>query len=47
MMYREMYWASEGYIWEMVQRGGVDMEEMERGFSALMNFWKSIYLRKE
>jgi len=21
MMYREMYWASEGYLWEMTQRG--------------------------
>jgi TetR/AcrR family transcriptional regulator len=47
MMYREMYWASEGYIWEMVQRGNVDMAQMEKGFSRLMNFWKSIYLRKE
>lgn len=47
MMYRNMYLASEGYIWEMVQRGNVDMEEMEKGFSKLMNFWKSIYLRKE
>ena len=47
MMYREMYWASEGYLWEMVQRGDVDMERMERDFTALMAFWKSVYLRKE
>lgn len=47
MMYHEMYWASEGYLWEMVQRGNVDMEQMEKDFSKLMNFWKSIYLRKE
>ena len=46
MMYREMYLASEGYIWEMVQRGNVDMEQMEKGFTKLMSFWKSIYLRK-
>ena len=46
-MYREMYWASEGYLWEMVQRGNVDREEMEKDFTMLMNFWKSIYLRKE
>ena len=26
MMYREMYWASEGYLWEMVQQGNVDIE---------------------
>ncbi len=47
MMYREMYWASEGYLWEMVQRGGVDMERMEKDFTRLISFWKSIYLRKE
>ncbi|MGN0754826.1 MAG: TetR/AcrR family transcriptional regulator [Aristaeellaceae bacterium] len=46
MMYREMYWASEGYLWEMVQRGNVDMGQMEKGFTALMEFWKSVYLRK-
>lgn len=47
MMYQEMYWASEGYLWEMVQRGGLDMNQMERDFTKLIEFWKSIYLRKE
>lgn len=47
MMYREMYWASEGYLWEMVQRGNVDVEQMEKDFTRLMEFWKSVYLRKE
>ena len=47
MMYREMYWASEGYLWEMVQRGNVDIAQMEKDFTKLMEFWKSVYLRKE
>ena len=47
MMYHEMYWASEGYLWEMVQRGALDAAEMERDFTRLIEFWKSIYLRKE
>ena len=46
MMYREMYWASEGYLWEMVQRGDVDIEQVEKDFIRLMAFWKSVYLRK-
>lgn len=46
MMYREMYWASEGYLWEMVQRGNVDIEQMEKDFRKLLDFWKSIYKRK-
>lgn len=47
MMYREMYWASEGYLWEMVQSGHVDVARMEKDFTRLMAFWKRIYLRKE
>lgn len=47
MMYREMYLASEGYLWEMVQRGNLDIMQMEKDFMKLMTFWKSIYLRKE
>ena len=47
MMYRDMYWASEGYLWEMTQRGDVDVEQMERDFTKMIHFWKSVYLRKE
>lgn len=48
MMYREMYWASEGYLWEKVQQGGaMDIDQMEKDFMELLKFWKSIYLRKE
>ena len=47
MMYREMYWASEGYLWEMLQRGGLDPKQMERDFQGLLAFWKSIYQSRE
>ena len=47
MMYQDMYWASEGYLWELTQRGDLDMDEMERKFTRMIEFWKSIYLRKE
>lgn len=47
MMYREMYWASEGYLWEKTQSGGVDAAEIERDFTEMIGFWKKIYLRKE
>ena len=47
MMYREMYWASEGYLWETVQQGIIDVERMEKDFQKLMSFWKSVYMRKE
>jgi len=50
MMYWDMYWASEGYIWEKLQRGKMDladMDQIEDEFMKLIDFWKSVYLRKE
>ncbi len=51
MMYRDMYWASEGYLWEMVQRGDLDgdmdIERLQKDFRAMLDFWKSVYRRKE
>ena len=32
---------------EMVQRGDMDVGQMEKDFTKLIAFWKSIYLRKE
>ena len=29
------------------KRGNVDIEKMEKDFTKLLAFWKSIYLRKE
>ena len=47
MMYKEMYWASEGCLWEYIQRGIMDVNVMEKDFRALLDFWKKVYLRKE
>ena len=46
MMYKEMYWASEGCLWEYIQRGEMDIDAMEKDFRSLLEFWKTIYLRK-
>ena len=42
-----IYNISEGYLWEMVQQGNVDIEKKEKDFTKLLTFWTSIYLRKE
>ena len=47
MMYKDMYWACEGYLWEITQRGEFDVEKLEKDFIQIIEFWKSIYLRKE
>lgn len=46
MMYRTMYWASEGYLWEKVQTGGLDPDEMEEDFVKIIDFWKKVYTKK-
>ena len=44
---QEMYWAAEGYLWEKIQREDLDFDQMESDFLKLIEFWKSVYLRKE
>ena len=46
MMYQEIYWASEGYLWQKLRLGNADMEQMEQDFVRLIDFWKGLYLRK-
>lgn len=46
-MYRQMYWAAEGYLWELVQQGELNVEQMEEDFREMLTFWKQVYLRKE
>lgn len=47
MMYKEMYLAAVGYLWEILQKGDMDVEKMEQDFTKMMDFWKQIYLRGE
>lgn len=47
MMYREIYMAAEGYLWEMERHWPVDVDKMEQDFLKLLDFWKKIYLRKK
>lgn len=47
MMCREMFLASEGYVWEALLRGDVDADRMEREFEAMIDFWEETYGAKE
>lgn len=46
MMYREMYLASEGYLWEMLRQTPIDIEQMEHDFEEMIEFWKHLYLKE-
>ena len=45
-MYLDMFWASEGYLWEKVQKGDFEVDDMERDFTRMLQFWKKIYLKE-
>lgn len=44
MMYREMFWASDGCVHSMLQAGSIDIAEARKVFHQLVEFWKKVYL---
>ncbi|MBQ9607911.1 MAG: TetR/AcrR family transcriptional regulator [Lachnospiraceae bacterium] len=47
LMYRDLYLASEGYMYEMAQNGEVDVDVMIEDYKKMIAFWKKLYLKKE
>ena len=48
LMYRDMYLASEGYMYEMLQKseGELDIERVREDYKSMIDFWKKLYLRE-
>ena len=46
MMYRQMFLASEGYLWEISQQGGINRQQLRQDFEELLAFWKKVYCRE-
>ncbi|MFR8171791.1 MAG: TetR/AcrR family transcriptional regulator [Marvinbryantia sp.] len=47
MMYLEMFWASDGCVRAMLQAGEVDLDRAQLVFRKLVDFWRSVYQRKD
>lgn len=47
LMYRDLYLASEGYMYEMTQHGEVDVDVMIEDYKKMIAFWKKLYLKEE
>lgn len=45
MMYREIYWASDGCMRQLLQTQPLNRDAMKAEFSKLLAFGKSVYLR--
>ena len=43
MMYNQMYWAAEGYLWQMTYKGPLNPDQMEKDFREMLVFWRSMY----
>lgn len=46
MMYEEIFYAIDGYMLKKYRSGNVVPAEIEREITALIDFWKTVYLRK-
>ena len=46
MMYRDIYLASQGYLWEKLQSGDLDPDKMLKDYEKMIAFWRGLYLRK-
>ena len=45
MMYRDMYLASEGYLWQVSQSGNINVDKVVKDYRDMIDFWKKMYLR--
>lgn len=44
-MYKYMYLASEGYLWQLSQRGNVDIDQVVNDYKDMIEFWKELFLK--
>ena len=45
MMYRTIYYAAVGFLWEIMSEKKPDLDKMEQGYLKLIDHWRKIYLR--
>lgn len=46
MMYRNIYLAAEGYLYEKICMDALDADEIEKELGEMIDFWRSVYMRK-
>jgi len=44
-MYREIYLASEGYLWQVSQKGNIDVEKVIKEYKQMVDFWRVLFLK--
>ena len=46
MMYRDMYLASEGYVWQLSKEGQIDIDKFLSEYKDMIEFWRKMYARE-
>lgn len=47
VMYKEIYYMSEGYLWHESEKGEIDPDKMEKDYLEFLKFWRKAYLKGE
>ena len=47
MIYRNIYLACEGYLFEKISNGSLNADDMEHDYLKMIDHWKQLYLRRE
>lgn len=44
-MYKFIYLASEGYLWQLSHNDDMDVDKVVKGYKELIDFWKTLFLK--
>lgn len=44
-MYREIYMASEGYLWQVSQQRNINADRVIRDYKEMVDFWRVLFLK--
>ena len=47
IMFKTIYWTTEGYLWKALQQDTFDFDQLEKDFLKIMDFWKMAYCREK
>ena len=47
LMFRDMYYMSEGYLWHWCQKDEFDVDRMEKDYLDFISQWKRIYTEQQ
>lgn len=43
IMFKTMYWTTEGYLWKALQQDALDFDQLEKDFLKILDFWQMAY----